>query len=118
MIIEMSNYILASFQMISAKGPGINSANITNLSFRNNVLTSTMHMPRNFERQRFGEPSFDQRSMYYRRETSPASMYSGSDARSRANFHQSYYGGGTYSQRSMHYGRGGSPMSMRSIGMY
>lgn len=80
-------------------------------------MTSTMCMPRNFERQRFGEPSYDQRSMYYRRETSPVSMYSGLDR--QRNFPQSYYGGGMSSQRSMiNYGRSGSPMSMRSMGMY
>ncbi|XP_063830596.1 uncharacterized protein LOC135079896 isoform X2 [Ostrinia nubilalis] len=97
---------------VCARGPNINNANITNLSFRNNVMTSTMHMSRNFGRQRYGEPSFDQRSMYSRRETSPMSMYSGSDMRGR---NQSYYHGGMSSQRSMYNGRSGSPMSMRSL---
>ncbi|XP_026729479.1 transcription factor stalky-like [Trichoplusia ni] len=93
---------------VSAKGP---NTNITNLSFRNQ-LTSTMCMPRNFERQRYAESVCDQRSMYYRRETSPMSIHSACDIRPR-NFQQYY--GGMGSQQSAFNGRSGSPMSVRSI---
>ncbi|CAG9795790.1 unnamed protein product [Diatraea saccharalis] len=96
---------------VCAKGPNVNTTNITGLSFRNNVLPMTMNMPWNFERQRYSELNFDQRSMSYRRETSPMSMYS--DMRTR-NFQQSVYRGMS-SQRSMYNGRSGSPMSMRSM---
>ncbi|RVE43762.1 hypothetical protein evm_011611 [Chilo suppressalis] len=96
---------------ICAKGPNINSTSINGLSFRNNILSSTRHMPRTFERQRYSELSFDQRCMSYRRETSPMSMYS--DMRSR-NFHNSIYNQMS-SQRSMYNGRSGSPMSLRSM---
>ncbi|CAH0590197.1 unnamed protein product [Chrysodeixis includens] len=93
---------------VSAKGP---NTNITNLSFRNQ-LTSTMCMPRNFERQRYAESISDQRSMYYRRETSPMSIHSACDIRPR-NFQQYY--GGMSSRQSVFNGRSGSPMSVRSI---
>ncbi|XP_021190541.3 dual specificity protein kinase splB [Helicoverpa armigera] len=91
---------------ISAKGP---NTNITNLSFRpyRHAMSSTM-----FGRQRYAESSYDQRSMYYRRETSPMSVHSARDERPR-NF-QRYYSGMS-SHRSVYNGRSGSPMSMRSI---
>lgn len=94
--------------IVSAKGPNIN---VSNLSFRN-PMTSTMCMPRNFERSRYAESVCDQRSMYYRRETSPMSIRSACDVRPRN--YQQYYPA-TSSQKSMFSGRGGSPMSVRSI---
>ncbi|KAL4704403.1 hypothetical protein ACJJTC_005757 [Scirpophaga incertulas] len=99
---------------ICAKGPNLNTTNITGISFKNNALSSNMQKPQNFERSWFVEPSTHQRSMYYRRETSPMSMHSGSVYRNR-NLHQSYYNGAVRSQRSVYNGRSGSPMSMRSI---
>ncbi|CAH1640325.1 unnamed protein product [Spodoptera littoralis] len=94
--------------IVSAKGPNIN---VSNFSFRN-PMTSTMCMPKNFERSRYAESVCDQRSMYYRRETSPMSIRSACDVRSRN--YQQYYPTAS-SQKSMFSGRGGSPMSMRSI---
>ncbi|CAH0695929.1 unnamed protein product [Spodoptera exigua] len=74
-------------------------------------MTSTMCMPRNFERSRYAESVCDQRSMYYRRETSPMSIRSACDVRPRN--YQQYPG--MSSQKSVFSGRGGSPMSIRSI---
>ncbi|KAF9424897.1 hypothetical protein HW555_000198 [Spodoptera exigua] len=93
--------------IVSAKGPNIN---VSNFSFRN-PMTSTMCMPRNFERSRYAESVCDQRSMYYRRETSPMSIRSACDVRPRN--YQQYPG--MSSQKSVFSGRGGSPMSIRSI---
>ncbi|KAM3963371.1 uncharacterized protein ACR2FA_002742 [Aphomia sociella] len=99
----------------SARGPNINATNLTGLSFRNNVLTSTMNMSRRFDNQRHLEPKIDYRSNYYRRDVSPTmSLRSASDFRSH-NFQQSHYPRGMSSQRSMFNGRSGSPMSVRSI---
>ncbi|CAK1584426.1 unnamed protein product, partial [Parnassius mnemosyne] len=101
---------------IHAKGPN-NNTNISSFHFRNNFHTSTMHppsimLPRNFERQKYGD--FDQRSLYYRRETSPMSLRSVPDLGPR-NFQIPYnYRGASY-QRSIYNGRSGSPTSVRSI---
>ncbi|XP_075981367.1 uncharacterized protein LOC142979998 [Anticarsia gemmatalis] len=109
---EISNPNVFTFQnvntTVSARGP---NTNITNFSFRNQ-MTSTMCMPRNFERQRYAESVSDQRSIYYRRETSPMSIQSACDIRPR-NFQHHFNGMG--SQKSVYNGRSGSPMSMRSI---
>ncbi|KAJ8710776.1 hypothetical protein PYW08_009291 [Mythimna loreyi] len=91
-----------SITTVNARGPN------TNFSFRN-PMTSTMS--RNFERPRYAESAYDQRSMYYRRETSPMSIQSACDMRQR-NYHQY---AGMSSRHSVYTGRGGSPMSMRSI---
>ncbi|XP_045502171.1 uncharacterized protein LOC123699290 [Colias croceus] len=97
---------------ISARGPGINKSNMTGLSFRSNVLTSTLNMGGNTHRHRFGNPQYDQRSLYHGRETSPMSMRSDLGPR---NFHNSYYPRAMSSQRSLINGRSGSPLSVRSI---
>ncbi|CAH2084554.1 unnamed protein product [Euphydryas editha] len=76
-----------------------NNTNITSYTFRNNMMTSTSNMPY-LDRQRYEMRGFDQRSVNYRRETSPMSL------RSFPNL--SF-------QRSVFNGRSGSPMSMRSI---
>ncbi|XP_072942902.1 uncharacterized protein [Epargyreus clarus] len=100
---------------ICARGPNVNSANITGSSFRNNVFSHVSHsqMPVNFGRQRYAGSNFDQRSMYYRRETSPMSLRSVPDF--GPNFNHSTYRNGIGYQRSMLNGRGGSVMSDRSI---
>lgn len=72
-----------------------------------------MNLPRNFERQGYGELS-SQRSMFYGRELSPTASVR-SDFQPR-NFHQPF-SQGSY-QSSTYRGRGGSPVSMRSIGKY
>ncbi|CAG5048902.1 unnamed protein product [Parnassius apollo] len=88
--------------MIHARGP-----NNTNYTMRNIML------PRNFERQKYG--NFDQRSSYYKRETSPMSLLSVPDLRARNYYHNSYnYRGASY-QRSIYHGRSGTPTSVRSI---
>ncbi|XP_038211492.1 MATH and LRR domain-containing protein PFE0570w-like [Zerene cesonia] len=97
---------------ISAQGPGINKSNMTGFSFRSNVLTSTLNMGGNTHRHRFGNPQYDQRSMYHGRETSPMSMRSDFGPR---NFQNSYYSRAMSSQRSLINGRSGSPLSVRSI---
>ncbi|XP_049876786.1 uncharacterized protein LOC126374295 [Pectinophora gossypiella] len=101
---------------ICAKGPNINSTNISSFSFRNNVMTSTMNMPWNMERPRYAESVCDQRSASYRREreVSPMSFHSASGMQPR-NFHHSYYPGGMSSHRSVYSRRSGSPMSVRTI---
>ncbi|KAI5643000.1 hypothetical protein NE865_05041 [Phthorimaea operculella] len=102
---------------ISAKGPNINSTNISSLSFRNNIMTSTMNMPWNMDRPRYAESIADQRSMYYNREreTSPTlSLHSASGMQPR-NLHNSFYPGAMSSHRSMYSGRNRSPtQSIRS----
>ncbi|KAJ2948427.1 hypothetical protein O0L34_g7670 [Tuta absoluta] len=102
---------------ISAKGPNINSTNISSLSFRNNMMTSTMNMPWNVDRPRYAESIADQRSMYYNREreTSPTmSLHSASGMQTR-NIHHSFYPGAMSSHRSMYNGRSQSPThSLRS----
>ncbi|CAG4947383.1 unnamed protein product [Colias eurytheme] len=97
---------------ISARGPGINKNNMTGLSFRSNVLTSTLNMGGNTHRHRFGNLQYDQRSLYDGRGTSPMSMRSDLGPR---NFHNSYYPRAMSSQRSLINGRSGSPLSVRSI---
>ncbi|XP_053615002.1 probable WRKY transcription factor protein 1 [Plodia interpunctella] len=99
---------------VSARGPNINASNLTGLSFRNNIMTSTMNIPRNFERQKYLE-----QSTYYRHPSAattspPMSLRSESSFRPR-NYQHMYYPRGMSSQRSMINGRSGSPMSMRSI---
>ncbi|XP_060805481.1 uncharacterized protein PF3D7_1120600 [Amyelois transitella] len=102
---------------VSARGPNINASNLTGVSFRNNIMTSTMNMPRNFERQRYMERSHH-RSMYYSQPAAPASppmsLRSESSFRPR-NYQHMYYPHAMSSQRSMVNGRSGSPMSVRSI---
>ncbi|XP_059060776.1 putative uncharacterized protein DDB_G0282133 [Achroia grisella] len=98
----------------SARGPNINATNLTGLSFRNNVLTSTMNMSRRFDNKRQMEHAMDSRR-YYRRDVSPTmSLRSASDFR-MSNYRQSHYPRAMSSQRSMFNGRSGSPMSVRSI---
>ncbi|XP_046970437.1 uncharacterized protein LOC124537602 [Vanessa cardui] len=89
-----------------------NNTNITGYTFRSN-MTSTFNMP-HLERQRYGMRGLDNRSMYYRRETSPMSLRSFPDSGIQ-NFHNSFYTRGMSSQRSVFNGRSGSPVSMRSI---
>ncbi|XP_026763152.1 uncharacterized protein LOC113521717 [Galleria mellonella] len=99
----------------SARGPNINATNVTGLSFRNNVLTSTMNMSRPFDKKVRMEPRMDHYTNYYRREVSPTtSLRSVSDFR-QPSYYQSRYPRAMSSQRSMFNGRSGSPMSVRSI---
>nr|XP_026493992.1 uncharacterized protein LOC113399143 [Vanessa tameamea] len=90
-----------------------NNTNITGYTFRSNMMTSTFNMP-HLERQRYGMRGVDNRSTYYRRETSPMSLRSFPDSGIQ-NFHNSLYTRGMSSQRSVFNGRSGSPVSMRSI---
>ncbi|KAG6456784.1 uncharacterized protein LOC115447765 [Manduca sexta] len=96
---------------VSAKGP--NMTNITSLSYRNNVPTSTMYLPRNMEHSKYASSVYDQRSIHSRREVSPMSVRSAYDFQPR-NFNMSHYPRGMSSQRSVMNGRSGSPMSMTS----
>ncbi|CAH2042462.1 unnamed protein product, partial [Iphiclides podalirius] len=94
---------------IHAKGP--NFTNVSSFSCRNNFSISTMHiLPRNFERR---DMNYDQRSLYYKRDTSPMSVRSVQSLRPR-NFPHPYNRGGFAYQRSVFNGRS-SPTSMRSI---
>lgn len=107
---QISNPNVFTFQnvntTISARGP---NTNIKNMSFRNNQ--SSIGMPRNFERQKYAGYISDQRSIYYRRETSPMSTFSVCDFRPR-NFQPYYEGSGS---KSVVHGRGGSPVSTRTM---
>lgn len=102
--------------MIYAKGPNINS-NISSVSSRNNMLTSSVNMPWNLDRMRYAQSVNDQRSIYHRRETSPISFHSASGFQPR-NFHHPHQRDGLSSHRSTYNGRSGSPMSVRTLGLY
>lgn len=101
--------------MVSAKGPNKNMNNITGLSFRNNVFSSTMQMSRPYERQRYAESTYDQRSFSNRRQVSPMSVRSVCDMRP-SNFNYSFNPQGMGAPRSAFNGRSGSPMSVKSMG--
>ncbi|KOB79449.1 Uncharacterized protein OBRU01_00074 [Operophtera brumata] len=109
---------LVTFQnestIVSVKGHNINTTNLTGLSFQNNVFTSTLNRPWNNEWQRRAESNCGQRSIGYRRETSPMSVVSACDARQR-NYSRWNDTRGMNSQRSVYNGRGGSPVSLRSV---
>ncbi|XP_047996826.1 uncharacterized protein LOC125234575 isoform X2 [Leguminivora glycinivorella] len=82
-------------------------------SFRPNLFSSTLNLPRNFEKQSSAASvASSQRSLYYRRDTSPTGSVR-SDLQPR-NFHQPFYSRG-FSQRSVCNDRAVSPVSMRSI---
>lgn len=100
---------MLSLQAIRAKGPNIDFETIS-------LPSSTMQMlPGNVNRPKYGHGNNGQRSLYYRRETSPMSAYNVShfsrpynrslSTRSHIGSHQSVYNRGNR-----------SPASVRSLG--
>ncbi|XP_063366451.1 uncharacterized protein DDB_G0287625-like [Cydia amplana] len=105
-----------SKMIVSGKGPNTNFTNknfTMDTSFRPNLFSSILNLPRNFEKQSSAASvASSQRSIYYRRDTSPTGSV-GSDLQPR-NFHQPFYSR-SLSQRSVCNDRAVSPVSMRSI---
>ncbi|XP_063385853.1 uncharacterized protein LOC134671920 [Cydia fagiglandana] len=105
-----------STMIVSGKGPNTNFTNknfTMDTSFRPNLFSSTLNLPRNFEKQcSAASVVSSQRSIYYRRDTSPTHSIR-SDLQPR-NFYQPFCSRG-FSQRSVYNDRAVSPVSMRSI---
>ncbi|XP_063540818.1 putative uncharacterized protein DDB_G0277255 [Cydia strobilella] len=105
-----------SKMIVSGKGPNTNFTNKTftmDTSFRPNLFSSTLNLPRNFEKQSSAASvASSQRSLYYRRDTSPTD--SGRSDLQPRNFYQPFHSRG-FSQRSVYNDRPVSPVSVRSI---